>query len=175
MRIRPVVLLLAALLSLSGCTSATYYASKNAQWRAIQRVAVMPFRLTFESPVRRQVMTQLFAQELRQTKVVEVVEVPMEDPLTETVSPSIDEIARKYEADAVFTGGVDDAQGAVVHVQLHDPAAQEVIWSGTYSLGVGAEFMSFRTQQQQFQRSLRQLARRFAARKGSSMFSNILP
>ncbi len=151
---------------LSGCvSSANYYTNPEAQWATIQRVGVSPFVLAFDNPVRRQVVTQLFTEELRKTRVVEVVEIPADNPEMTPVPPTMQQLAAKYQVDAVFTGAVDDSQGAVVHVQLHDPATQDILWSGTYSLGVGAEFFSVRTQQQQFQRSIRKLARQFAARK----------
>ena len=160
------VALLVAVSSAAGCAaSANYYSNPDAPWATIQRVGILPFSLAFDNPVRRQVVTQLFAEELRKTRVVEVVEVPLDDSTMTTTAPTVQEVAAKYQVDAVFTGAVDDAQGAVVHVQLHDPATKDIIWSGTYSLGVGSEFFSLRTQQQQFQRSMGRLARQFAARK----------
>lgn len=166
-KIAAVVLMLGfTVVSAAGCaSSANYYTNPETQWTAIQRVGIMPFTLAFDNPVRRQVVTQLFAEELRRTRVVEVVEVPEEDSSRAVSVPTLEEVAAKYQVDAIFTGAVDDSQGAVVHVQLHDPATKDIVWSGTYSLSVGAEYFSLRTQQQQFQKSIRKLVRQFAARK----------
>ena len=152
--------------SVSGCTSTfTPYSKPEAPWATIQRVAVLPFTTPFENTARQQVITQLFTEQIRRTKLVEVVEVPSSPPERTIKEPTLQEIAKQYEADAIFTGVVDDTQGTVVHIRLHDPATEEIIWSGTYSLGPGAEFFSLRTQQQQFQKSIRRIVREFSRKK----------
>ncbi len=147
----------------AGCGRMTTYTKPNAPWRTIQKVAVTPFSLSMENSTRQQLVTQLFAEQLRKTGLFEVTEVPSS---TLAVVPlSVQEVARKYEVDAVFTGSVDNFAGTMVHIQLHDPATQEVLWSGTYSLGVGAEFFSIHTQQQQFQKSLQKLVNELSRRR----------
>jgi TolB-like protein len=135
------------------------YTKPQAPWATIEKVAVTPFSLPSENPTRRLLVTQLFAEELRKTGT-EVIEVPLASPTGGV--PTLPEIAQKYQVDAVFSGSVDDAQGTVVHVRLHDTATSEILWSGTYLLGVGPEFFSIRTQQQQFQKSIRRLLQNFS-------------
>ncbi len=151
-------------LLLAGCGSRlTSYAKPEAPWTSIQRVAVLPFTTPSENPTRRQLVTQLFSEELRRIGMTEVVEVPLTSPIGGV--PSLEEVSRSYAVDGIFSGSVDDSQGTVVHVRLHDAATREVLWSGTFSLGVGPEFFSLRTQQQQFQRSLQRLLRDFSKRR----------
>ena len=151
----------------AGCGSTiSTYAKPDAPWGSVQKVAVLPFSLPSENPTRRLLVTQLFAQELRNSGLSEVVEVPLESPIGGV--PSLQEVAKKYQVDAVFSGSVDDSQGTVVHVRLHDAATSEVLWSGTYLLGVGPEFFSLRTQQQQFQKSLHRIASEISKARGSS-------
>ena len=150
---------LMALLS-SGCGSQmSTYTRPQAPWATIQKVAVTPFSLPSENPTRRLLITQLFSEELRKTGI-EVIEIPLAGPTGGV--PTLEEIAKKYQVDAVFSGSVDDSQGTVVHVRLHDAATSEVLWSGTYLLGVGPEFFSIRTQQQQFEKSIRRLLQNFS-------------
>ncbi|MBI3317994.1 MAG: hypothetical protein HYZ90_02440 [Candidatus Omnitrophica bacterium] len=150
---------------LSGCGSTmTTYTKPEAPWGTIQRVAVMPFTLPSDNPTRRQLVTQLFTEELRRIGMPEVVEVPLSGPTGGV--PKFEEVATQYQVDAIFSGSVDDTQGTVVHVRLHDAATKEILWSGTYALGVGPEFFSLRTQQQQFQRSLQRLAGAISKERG---------
>lgn len=149
----------------AGCgTSITSYVKPDAPWRSIQRVAILPFTTPSENPVRRELVTQLFAEELRRIGMTEVVEVPLLSPVGGL--PSVQEVGREYQVDGVFSGSVDDTAGTVIHVRLHDAATGEILWSGTALLGVSAEFFSLRTQQQQFQRSFRRIVGEFAKRKG---------
>lgn len=160
MRKGDLILSCALMALLSGCGSQmSTYVKPQAPWATIEKVAVTPFSLPSENPTRRLLITQLFAEELRKTGT-EVIEVPLASPTGGV--PTLQEIAQKYEVDAVFSGSVDDAQGTVVHVRLHDTATSEILWSGTYLLGVGPEFFSIRTQQQQFQKSIRRLLQNFS-------------
>ncbi len=168
MRVMGSLVLLAAVVGMvAGCGSTiSTYSRPNAPGGSVQKVAVLPFSLPSENPTRRQLVTQLFAEELRRIGLVEVVEVPLDSPIGGV--PSLQEVAKKYQVDAVFSGSVDDSQGTVVHVRLHDAATGEVLWSGTYLLGVGPEFFSLRTQQQQFQKSLHRIATEISNARGSS-------
>jgi len=144
----------------TGCGSRlTTYTKPDAPWGAIEKVAVLPFALPSENPVRRQLVTELFAEELRRAGIQEVVEVPLLSPVGGV--PTLKELSKNYQVDAVFSGSIDDSQGTVVHIRLHDAATGEVLWSGTYLLGVGPEFFSLKTQQQQFQRSVQRMVREF--------------
>lgn len=145
---------------LFGCGSVSTYVKPEAPWGSIQRIAVVPFMTPFENPARRQLLTQLFATELRRSGLTEVVEVPLSGPMGPT--PNLEEIAKSFQVDGVFFGAVDESQGTVIHVWLHDAATKEILWSGTYLVGVGPEFFSLRTQQQQFQKSIRRLVNEFA-------------
>ena len=156
------VLALALVLG-SGCAVMSTYTKPDAPWRTIQKVAVMPFSMALDNATRQQMVTQLFAEQLRKTGLFEVVEVPTPNP--SLVPPTLQEIAKQYEVDGVFTGSVDDSQGTIVHIQLHDPATQEILWSGTYSLGVGSEFFSLHTQEQHFQQSIRKIVRELSRKK----------
>jgi TolB-like protein len=145
---------------LMGCANLSTYVKPQAPWDSIQRVAVLPFVIPSENPTRRQMVTQMFAMELRRSGLVEVTEVPL-GALPGSV-PSLEEVAKGYQVDAVFSGSVDYTQGTVVHVWLHDAATKEILWSGTYLVGVGSEFFSVRTPQQQLQRSIRRLILEFS-------------
>ncbi len=149
----------------TGCgSSVSFYSRPEAPWGTIQRVAVLPFTIPSESPARRQLITQLFTEELRRAGFTDLVELPLTDPRGGG-PPNFEEIAKTFSVDAVFTGSVDDSQGTVIHLQLNDAATKDLLWSGTYLLGVGPEFFSLRTQQQQFQRSLKRMAREFATHR----------
>ena len=153
-----------ATLFVTGCGSRlTTYTKSDAPWGSIQKVAVLPFTTPSENPIRRQLITQLFSEELRRIGMTEVVEVPLASPIGGV--PSLEEVTRTYQVDGVFSGSVDDSQGTVVHIRLQDAATREILWSGTYSLGVGPEFFSLRTQQQQFQGSLQRLTREFSKKR----------
>jgi len=143
----------------TGCASTVLYSKPDAPWATIQKIAILPLTSPSENPVRRQLMSQLFAAELRQVGL-EIVEVPLTDSVGKP--QSIEDVAKAYQVDAVFSGAVDETQGTVVHVHLYDGATGEVLWSSTYLLGFSAEFLSFRTQQQQFQRAFRRIAREFS-------------
>lgn len=160
---RLLAVFLAALIS--GCGTVSTYSKVGAPWGSIQRVAVLPFSTPTENPVRRQLVTQLFAEELRKIGISDVVEVPLSGPVGG--APSIQEVAQQYQVDGVFSGSVDETQGTVVHVRLQDAATAEVIWSGTALLGVAGEFFSLRTQQQQVQRQFKRLAKEVAELRGS--------
>ena len=155
--------LILALMCSAGCTAMSTYTKPDAPWRTIQKVAVLPFSLALDNSARQQLVTQLFAEQLRKTGLFEVTEVPPPNPAV--VPPTLQEIAKQYEVDGVFTGSVDDSQGTIVHIQLHDPATQEILWSGTYSMGVGSEFFSLRTQEQQFERSIRKIVHQLSRRR----------
>lgn len=145
----------------SGCGSQLKtYVKQQAPWSVIQRVAVLPFATPTEDPVRRELVTQLFTEELRRAGITEVVEVPLSSPVGG--APQITQVARDYQVDAVFTGAVDETHGTVVHVRLQDGATEEMLWSGTYILGMRAEFFTLTTQQQKFQRAFEKLVDEFA-------------
>ena len=149
-------------ITMAGCgASVTSYVKPEAPWAAIKRVAVIPFNLPTENPVRRELMTHLFSQELRTVTEIEVVEVPLSSPLV-SESVGIKKIGSQFQADAVFSGAVDETHGTIIHVRIQDAATEDLLWSGTYVLGTRAEFFTARTQQQQFQRGFRTLANQFA-------------
>jgi TolB-like protein len=128
-------------------------------------VAVLPLTIPSENPVQRELVTQLFSQELRNTGTVEVVDVPLNSPVGSGLV-DIKQLAKEYKVDAVLTGSIDDTRGTVIHLNVQDVATEEVLWSGTYLLGGRAEFFSFSTQQQQFQRGFRRLCERFVSESG---------
>ena len=147
---------------MSGCgPTSSIYVKPEAPWEAIQRVAVLPFTLPSENPVQRELVTKLFAEEFRNNQQAEVVEVPISSPLGSGVW-DIKEVGKEYQADAVVTGAIDDMQGTVIHMQVHDVATEELLWSGTFIMGFRAEFFSFKTQQQQFKKGFRWLSRKYA-------------
>lgn len=145
----------------AGCgASVKSYAKSGAPWGVIQHVAVLPFELPSENPVQRQLVANLFSEELRRNWPSEVTEVPLSSPIGSGLMDAR-QIGKQYKVDAIFSGSIDDAQGTVVHVRLQDAATEDLLWSGTYTLGGRAEFFSLSTQQQQFQRAFRVLVRRF--------------
>ncbi len=159
-----VLVALAVVVGAAGCASRmTSYSKPDAPWRTIQKVGVLPFSLALDNSTRQQLVTQLFIEQLRKTGLFEVVEIPPPNPAA--VPPTLQEIAKKYEVDGLFTGSVDDSQGTIVHIQLHDPATEEILWSGTYSMGVGSEFFSLHTQEQQFQHSIQKIVEELSRRK----------
>lgn len=147
----------------SGCgVSVSSYVKPEAPWSVIKKVAVLPFQLPSENPVQRQLATELFSEELRKAGVVEVVDIPLSSP----VGSGVEEIAgvgKNYHVDAVVTGSVDETQGTVIHIRVHDVTTEDLLWSGTYLLGARAEFFSLNTQQQQFQRGFRKLVGQFVS------------
>lgn len=152
----------------SGCgATVSSYVKPDAPWGVIKRAAVAPFTIPSENPAERELVTKLFCEELRNAGRYEVVEIPLSSPIGSGVW-DVKQIAKDYKADAVITGSVDDVHGTVLHMQVHDVATEEVLWSGTYMLGMRAEFFSFKTQQQQFKRGFRWLVRKFISDSGSS-------
>ena len=152
----------------SGCgASLSSYIKPEAPWGVIRRVAVLPFTLPSENPAQRELATQLFCEELRKTGRVEVVEVPLSSPLAGGVW-DVKQLGKQFQADAVVSGSVDDTLGLAMHMQVHDVATEELLWSGTYILGARSEFFSFKVQQQKLQRGFRWLARKFASNSGSA-------
>ena len=149
----------------AGCGGATLksYNKPDAAWGVIKQVAVLPFELPSENPVQRELVGHLFSEELRRSwPAAEITEVPLSSPVG---SGLIDarQVGRRYKVDAVFSGSIDDTQGTVVHVRLQDAATEDLLWSGTYTLGGRAEFFSLSTQPQQFQRAFRILVGRFVS------------
>lgn len=145
----------------AGCgASVKSYHKGDAAWGTITRVAVLPFELPSENPVQRQLVGNLFAEELRRKWPSEVTEVPLASPVG-TGLMDVQQVGRQYRVDAVFSGSIDDTHGTVVHVRLQDAATEDLLWSGTFTLGGRAEFFSLSTQQQQFQRAFRSLVNRF--------------
>ena len=146
---------------LAGCgPSLTSYVKPDAPWTVIKRVAVAPFNLPSENPVDRKLMTDLFSEELRRTGRLEVVEVPLNSPAGSGVA-DIQQVARQYKVDALFSGSLDDSRGTAIHVRCEDVATQELLWSGTYLLGSRGEFFSLQTQPQKVQRAFKHLLNRF--------------
>ena len=148
---------------MSGCgASLTSYVKQEAPWAAIKRIAVLPFNLPSENPVQKELASHLFSQELRSSTEIEIVEVPLNNPL---VSEQLDikKVGSQFQADAVLSGAVDETHGTVIHVRIQDAATEDLLWSGTYVLGTRAEFFSLRTQQQQFQRGFKRLVEQFSA------------
>ena len=147
----------------SGCgVSITSYLKPEAPWGVIKRVAVLPFTLPSENPVQRELVTKLFCEELRNTRRVDVAEVQISSSLGSGVW-DVKRVGKEYQADAVVSGSIDDTNGMTVHVQIHDVATEELLWSGTYLLGMQAEFFSLKTQQQKLQRGFRRLVKKFAS------------
>lgn len=143
-----------------GCGAAvSSYVKPETPWSMIKRVAVLPFQLPSENPVQRQLVTELFSEELRRASVAEVVDVPLSSPVGSGVE-NFGEVAKDYKVDAVVTGSVDETQGTVIHVRVHDVATEDLLWSGTYLLGTRAELFSLHTQQQQFKRGFKRLIKR---------------
>ena len=148
----------------SGCgATVTTYVKPEAPWAAIKRIAILPFNLPTENPVQRELLTQLFSQELRKLTSAEVVEVPSNNPLVQSGLWDVRQMAKQFQADAILFGAVDETRGTVIHVRVQDAATEDLLWSGTYVLGTRSEFFSLRTQQQQFQRGFKSLAGRFAS------------
>ena len=151
----------------SGCgASVTSYIKPEAPWGVIRRVAILPFVLPSENPAQRELATKLFAEQLRKTARWEVVEVPLSSPLGGVWD--IKQVGKAYQADAVISGDVDDTLGLAMHMQVHDVATEELLWSGTYILGARSEFFSFKIQQQKFQRGFQWLADKFASESGAA-------
>lgn len=161
-RVRAVCL---AALFFAGCSGVTIksYVKQDGPWDVVQRVAVFPFETPFENPVRRNLITQLFSEELRKSGLTEVVELPAE---AQVGAPDLPRIASDHLVDAVFFGAVDQSHGTVVHVRLLDATTSDVLWSGTYLLTARAEFLSFKTQQQKFQMAFAGLVRKFQQETG---------
>lgn len=146
----------------AGCgVSISSYVKPQAPWGMIKRVAVLPFQLPSENPVQRQLVTELFSEELRRASRVEVVDVPLTSPVGSGAA-DLREVAKAYKVDGVITGSIDETHGTVIHVRVVDVATEDLLWSGTYLLGTRAEFFSFRTQQQQFKRGFKRLVDRLA-------------
>ena len=159
------LLLLVGLIGLAsaGCgVSVSSYVKSETPWSAIKKVAVLPFQLPSENPVQREMATNLFSETLRKAGVVEVVDVPINSPVGSGME-AVTQVGREYKVDAVITGSVDETHGTVIHVRVLDVATQDLLWSGTYLLGTRAEFLSFSTQQQQFQRGFRKLVGQFVS------------
>lgn len=151
---------------LSGCgVSVSSYVKPEAPWGSVRRMAILPFNVPSENPMQRQLLTELFAQELRKAGVTEVAEVPLTNPAG-NVAWDLKVIGRQYQADAVISGSVDETLGTVLHVRVQDAATEDLLWSGTYLMGTRAELFSLRTQQQQIQRGLKALAKRLAGETG---------
>lgn len=141
----------------SGCgATLKSYVKPEAPWGSLNRFAVVPFNLPSENPVQRQLVTQIFSEELRRAGFSELSEVPLESPVGTSIV-DLKAIGRNYGVDGVFSGSVDDTSGTVVHVRLQDVATEELVWSGTYTLGTRPEFFSLKTQQQHFQRAFQRL------------------
>ena len=148
---------------LAGCgSSMTNYVKREAPWSLIKRVAVTPLTLPSENPAQRELMTGIFAEELRNLGWMEVVEVPLEDVL-EPGALSVQELGRKHKVDAVFMGSLDDSQGPAVHLRLLDAATEDLLWSGTFLLGTASDFLSLRTHQQRYKIAFRKLLAQFAS------------
>lgn len=153
--------LVAGLVAGCGGASLKSYNKPDAAWGMIKHVAVLPFELPSENPVQRQLVGNLFSEELRRSwSAAEVTEVPLSSPVGSGLMDAR-QIGKQYKVDAVFSGSIDDSQGTVVHVRLQDAATEDLLWSGTYTLGSRAEFFSLSTQPQQFQRAFRVLVHRF--------------
>lgn len=149
------------LFSFAGCSGTTIksYVKQDGPWDVIQRVAVLPFETPTENVTRRNLVTHIFTQELRNAGVPEVIEVPLSDPMG--MVPDLKEVASQYEVDAVFFGSIDETYGTVVHVRLLDAATSDVLWSATYLLGARAEFFSMKTTEQRYQRAFARLIQKF--------------
>ncbi len=161
-----VMALIGISLFLVGCgTAMTSYLKQDGAWSAVQRVAVLPFNVPSENPVQRELITELFSQELRKTGTVEVIEIPLNSPVGSGLM-DIKQVGKEYKVDAILVGSIDDTRGTVIHLNVQDVATEEVLWSGTYMLGGRAEFFSFTTQQQQFQKGFRRLCERFVGESG---------
>ncbi len=147
----------------SGCgPSLTMYVKPEAPWGLIKRVAVLPVVVPSENPVDRTLSTQLFSEELRKAGRLEVVEVPVDSPVGSGVW-DLKRVGKDYQADAVISASVDDVRGTVIHMQVQDVATEDLLWSGTYLLGMRSEFFSFKTQQQKLQRGFKTLVKKFGS------------
>ena len=104
---------------------------------------------------------------MRKTGRLEVVEVPLSSPLGSGVW-DVTQVGKEFQVDAVVSGSVDDTLGLAMHMQVHDVATDELLWSGTYILGARSEFFSFKTQSQKFQRGFRWLTNKFDSDAGSA-------
>lgn len=145
----------------AGCgSSLKTYVKPEAPRGAIKRVAILPFNLSSENPVQRQMIAELFSQELKRATTLEVVEVPLSSPVGSGVE-DIHQVAKQYQVDGIFSGSVDDTYGTVVQVRLQDAATEEILWSATYTFGPWAEYFSPRPPQQKFQRVFSELMERF--------------
>ncbi len=145
----------------SGCgSSLKTYVKPGAPWGTIKRVAILPFNLSSEDPVQRQLIAELFWQELKRATALEVVEVPLSSPVGSGVQ-NLSQMAKQYQVDGIFSGLVDDTHGTVVQVRLQDAATEEILWSATYTFGPWAEYFSPRPSQQKFQRVFSELMERF--------------
>lgn len=156
------LLMVAGVMSMAaGCgASVSSYVKPGASWSVIKRVAILPFQLPSENPVQRQLVTELFSEELHRASVAEVVDVPLSSPMGSGLE-DLRQVAKGYKVDAVITGSIDETHGTVIHVQVQDAATDDLLWSGTYLLGIQAEFLSFRTQQQQFKRGFERLVKQW--------------
>ena len=154
------LMMVAGIVSMAaGCGAlVSSYVKPQAPWSMIKRVALLPFQLPSENPVQRQLVTELFSEELRRASVAEVVDVPLSSPVGSGVE-DLRQVAKQYKVDAVLTGSIDDTHGTVIHVRVQDVATDDLLWSGTYLLGAGAEFFSFSTQQRQFKRGFERLVK----------------
>ena len=160
-RIQLLTMGMVAAAALSGCgASITTYVRPDTSWDTIGRVAVVPLMLASENPVRREQLTQLLATELRKSGFLEVVEVSVASPLG--ILPTIEEVAKTYEVDAVVSGSVDEAQGTSIQLSINDALTGELLWSSSYLLSVGPEFFSTKTPQQKMQRAFRSLIKRYS-------------
>lgn len=156
-------------LLMAGCgASLTSYVKPEAPWSLIKRVGIVPLNTPSENAVQRQLLTEIFSEELRRSVAgVELVEIPLEETLGPAAA-GVKDLGRKFQLDAIFSGSLDDTQGTVLHLRLQDAATEELLWSGTYLLGAGAEFFGFRTQQQRFQRGVRELVGHFMSQSGAA-------
>ena len=136
----------------SGCgATLKSYVKPEAPWSSLKRFAVVPFNLPSENPVQRQLVTQIFSQELRRSGFSELTEVPLESPVGTSIV-DLKAIGKNFGVDGVFSGSVDDSHGTVLHVRLQDAATEEILWSASYTFGPWAEYFSPRPSQQKFQR-----------------------
>ncbi len=145
----------------AGCgSSLKTYVKPEVSRGAIKRVAILPFNLSSENPVQRQMIAELFSQELKRATALEVVEVPLSSPVGSGVQ-DIHQVAKQYRVDGIFSGSVDDTYGTVVQIRLQDAATEEILWSATYTFGPWAEYVNPRPPQQKFQRVFSELMERF--------------
>ncbi len=143
----------------SGCgATLKSYVKPEAPWGSLKRFAVVPFNLPSENPVERQLVTQIFSEELRRSGFSELTEVPLESPVGTSIV-DLKAIGKKYGVDGVFSGSVDDSKGTVVHVRLQDVATEELVWSASYTFGPWLDYVVPRSSQQKFRRVLSKLLR----------------